>query len=322
MNCLICKNNAATVICRKLRNGEKRKVYYCKKCELGMLENLSKKENLRDFYRNEYRKKFTPKLGRATNPRQVFDIYSKFQKERVDLIKPYLSKKMRLLEIGCSAGMFLFKIKKFVKEIIGFDYDLRCAKFASKKCSCRTYDIDINNAGIPLGKFDVICMFQALEHIDDPLSLFINISKYLKPEGLLFIEVPNLYDSLLAAYKLPNYERFYFHSAHRWYFTKKSLLLLMKKAGFTGKVVFTQDYNILNHMHWLSVDKPQDSCIPGLCEPTLTLQNGLKADKKSALSEFITRTDRDYKRLLSRLGLTSNLFFIGRKKRLLKNKGS
>jgi len=312
MNCILCNRGRLSIIADKLRNGEDRSVYYCGHCKLGMLDDDKDEAQLKKFYNGQYRKTFKPDLRKVSQAPEIFGIYSGFQGARIDLIKPYLTKKMRLLEIGCSAGMFLYHVKKYVKEVTGIDYDSASARFAGRKCSCKTYDCALDDTGLARGQFDVICMFQVLEHAGDPVELLENVKRYLKPHGFLYIEVPNLRDALIEAYDLPHHHDFYFHAAHRWYFTKDSLLSLMKRAGVKGKLLFTQDYNFLNHMHWAAVDAPQRSCVQGLSDPGLPLRRGLDKLKKKALDEYILCVDRGYKKLLSKLELTSNMAFIGR----------
>ncbi len=316
MKCPLCNKNTSFVIANRLRMGEKRNVYYCKECELGVLDDKRSEAELKKFYEKTYRKKFKPKLDKVSTPEELFNIYSNFQEDRIKLIKKFLTKKMRLLDIGCSAGMFLFHIKKYVKEVVGIDYDSKSAHFASEKCSCKVFDVDIEDADLDDKMFDVICLFQVLEHVKDPYHFIKRIMKYLRPSGIIYIEVPNLYDALLHAYDLPNHQNFYFHVAHLWYFTEKSLNTLMSKAGFNGQIFFTQDYNVLNHMHWISVDAPQGDYLPGLSLPKFCLRKNLESYKKKELNAFIQRMNVEYKEMLARLKITSNISFIGRKKNM------
>lgn len=311
--CILCKRETDFIISRELREKEKANVYYCRKCKLGMLDNSRLDLDLKLFYKNNYRKKFKPVLNKRSNPETLFNIYSRFQRDRIRLLSPYLSKKMSLLEVGCSSGMFLYHIKKYVKNIFGIDYDINAAKFTSKKCSCPVFVEDIENTGLKKESLEAICMFQSLEHFRNPYESIMNLRQYLKKGGIIHIEVPNLCDSLIYAYNLSNHYKFYFHRAHLWYFTENSLKILMKKAGFKGKIYFTQDYNILNHMHWLSVDAPQNDCLQGLSSPILPLRKNLEINKAKELGNWINKIDSDYKKLLSRLKITSNIHFIGKK---------
>ena len=312
MRCLLCNKELTDIIANRLRNGQQANVYYCKRCRLGALENKGTRKDLKAFYKNDYRKIFTPKIGKPASAEELFETYNPFQQQRINLIRRHLKKDMKLLEIGCSAGMFLKQAKKYVKEIVGIDYDTKSAKYAAKKCSCRVYDTELQNSGLPLKEFDIICILQSLEHMNDPHNFLNGIKPYLKPKGLIYLEVPNLFDALLYVYKLPGHKQFYFHSAHRWYFTQRSLNLLMKRAGFLGKIYYSQDYNILNHMHWLSFDSRQQSCVKGLSSPVLPLRSSLSRIKRLRLNKFIVDMDSKYKSLLAELGITSNISYIGR----------
>lgn len=312
MKCLLCNKKTNEIVETKIRGGENRNVYYCKKCELGMLENSKKEKDLKKFYSKEYREKFTPKINKKTNAEELFKTYSPFQENRINLIKKYLNKKKRPLEIGCSSGMFLYQVKKYVKEIVGIDYDLSSAKFASKKCACPVFTEEIEKTGLEKKSFDVICAFQTLEHVSNPRDFLSGIIQYLKPGGIIYLEVPNLKDALVYAYNLPNQHIFYFHSAHLWYFTEKSLRKLTREAKLKGKIYFSQDYNILNHMNWIMNDAPQKSCIPGLSLPCLPLRKNIPVKTRKELDYFIKNTDKRYKNILARLEITSNISFIGK----------
>ena len=156
-------------------------------------------------------------------------------------------------------------------------------------------------------------MFQVLEHLENPLEFLKQIKKYLKSSGIIYIEVPNLRDALIHAYNLPHHYKFYFHKTHLWYFTKQSLMKMMGKAGFKGRIFFTQDYNILNHMHWLDCDSPQTDCIKGLSVPLLPFRNTMELAKKARLSKFMRKIDLEYKKILTKLEIASNISFIGKK---------
>ncbi|OGY62594.1 MAG: hypothetical protein A3G58_02880 [Candidatus Colwellbacteria bacterium RIFCSPLOWO2_12_FULL_46_17] len=314
MKCFLCKKQVYRVLTDELRDGTRRKVFYCIACQLGMLSENRSASELKKFYSKEYRTIGKPKLNQKSDAQELFDIYVPFQADRIRFLKPYLTKQARLLDIGCSSGMFLFHAKKYVKEVVGIDYDVAAAEFAAKKCRCRVYTEDIEKTDLPPKHFDIICLFQTVEHIPNPHELLTRLKMYLKPGGIIAIEVPNLHDALNYAYDLPLYHRFFFHASHLWYFTAHSMQKLMIQAGFKGEISYVQDYNVMNHMYWLHHDKPQDNCIPGLSEAALPLRSELPMYTKTELARFIRATDRSYKKELARLGITSNLFYIGKVK--------
>lgn len=199
MVCILCKKNANKVITKELRNGKKLQVFYCKKCDFGMLSHNSTESELKKYYAGKYRKIASPRLGFATSPKELFETAVPFQQDRIRLLKKHLGKTKRLLEVGCSAGMFLWHARKHVKEAVGIDYDSRSAKYAAHKCGCKTYDKDIEETNLKEKSFDIICAFQTLEHAQDPTGFISRYKKYLKLDGIMVIEVPNLRDALVYA---------------------------------------------------------------------------------------------------------------------------
>lgn len=279
---------------------------------MGFIENSKTDTEIKNYYRENYRREFKPEIENDSAPEDLFNFYVNFQQERLKLLKPFFSKKKRLLEIGCSAGMFLYHVRDKFKEVVGLDFDHSSAEYASKKCGCAVYTDNLIDAPLQKRSFDVISLSQTLEHVGSPLEFLLQVREYLSKEGILYIEVPNLYDALLSTYSVPYYQEFYYHSAHLYYFSKKSLGLLLQKAGISGNFHFTQDYNILNHFYWMHNNRPQASCIPGLSKPEFLFQEKVNRDVKDRLNSFLDMMDKKYKKMLSQLEITSNISFIGK----------
>ena len=146
MVCLLCHQTTGNIIARELRGGEPIPVFYCEHCQLGMLSTIAPKQVLKKFYATEYRKIASPRLGQATNPKELFELALPLQSERIKLLKKYFGKSKRLLEVGCSAGMFLWHARKYLGEVVGIDYDQRAARFAAKQCACQVFNTDILDA--------------------------------------------------------------------------------------------------------------------------------------------------------------------------------
>src|SRR3989338_10563517 len=313
-NCPLCGSRPSAVLTREIRGGLSRRVYHCGKCDLGILENGTRAE-AEKFYKKAYREQHSHKVNAGAATKELFDAYLPFQGDRLKLSRPYFGKSKTLIEVGCSSGMFLYHAKKEVGKVIGVDYDAGSAAYAAKVCGCKTYGTDITKTPIPKGSADIVCAFQTLEHVNDPIGFLKTLGEYTKPGGIVAIEVPNLYDALRSLYDLPNYHTFYFHDAHPWYFSGKSLTKAMKKAGFVGTLHYLQDYNVLNHLHWADVDAPKQGGVAQLAAPRLPLRAGASKASRTDVTNLLQKFDADYKRLLSKHRLTSNLFFVGKKTR-------
>jgi hypothetical protein len=324
--CLLCGNADNFILTGKLRYG-KGKVFQCDFCGLAWLKDNRTQKQLNEYYAKEYRKKHTPSKGLKTNPDEIFSAScGHYQEERLNNImrelKPKLSGKAftSLLEVGSSAGQFLIEAGNVFNEIYGVELDSKCAKFCEKLLQLEKGHIVNNIKRFEGKKFDVITLFQVLEHVKNPLEFIEGLKQYMDKDSYIAIEVPNLNDALLSEYELPNYKQFYFHKAHLWYFNYDTLNMLMSKLGFEGNIHFLQDYNVLNHLHWLENDKPQKNS-RGLQLPIIPL-NKIHQEKFVEASTNIVQItniqlqalNKTYIELLKDHWATSNIMFVGKLK--------
>lgn len=310
-SCYLCKGTNLTLIRDKVRYGIKRKVLKCTKCGLVFL--ASKKPDLEKFYKKDYRKLYTPVLGKAVSSKEMFDISLPLQKDRVDEIIHLLKPKMKVLDVGSSTGYFLYAIKKYVKECIGVELNKKHADFANKKKGIKTYNKPLEKTDLPKRHFDLVSVLAVLEHIEDPLSFLKTIRKYLKPGGILYLEVPNANDYLVSVFDIPGYRDFYYREPHIFYFSAKTLFRLMKKAGFVGKVKGKAYPNIINQFHWILIRKPQTNATLTYGDLSLPFLKNLDRKTKDEFSNHFKKLNRGYKKFLADNFFGSSIIFIGRK---------
>lgn len=126
------------------------------------------------------------------------------------------------LDIGCGQGDLLKSLdidnwKKFGLE--------PSPAVSSQKLSDITIINDyIENMTLYETKYDVISCISSLEHFYNPLEVMFNISKILKDEGLLFIEVPDSLDPTPQIAEFYSFE----HLSHFTHFTLELLLSFYK----------------------------------------------------------------------------------------------
>lgn len=231
MQCPVCAVSTTKILADSLRRGEGI-VYYCEACDVGFLKN-ERQVDLKEFYAEEYRKTVAHTAeAAATNAREIFDIYKKFQKSRIEIIHPYINDKTHFLEIGASAGQFLTTITDKCERLCAIEVDKDCAVFLDQE-----FDIEIDtnfleDSAFANDQFDIVTAFQVLEHTDDPVSFMKSVHHVTRPGGRVFIEVPNLYDPLLSVWNVPSYQTFYYHGDHLFYFSAKALNCVAERAGF------------------------------------------------------------------------------------------
>ena len=88
---------------------------------------------------------------------------------------------------------------------------------------------------IPVGeKYDVITLWDVIEHTDDPSDVIKSVLERLKDDGWLVVETGN--------YKSENRvkrwtKHWMYQLDHRWYFSPESMQVLLEKLGFSEFVV-------------------------------------------------------------------------------------
>jgi len=313
IKCILCGNKKLELITTQLRDSKPGSIYRCPTCDINMLKDQTEINELQNWYDGDYRKEHGPKLSQKNEYKEIHKIAVKHQEHRINFLKPYVNTKTRLLDVGCSTGSFIGAIKNYIKEAVGTDLDVGAASFAHKITGCKTFGGPLEESPFNHESFDIITMTHVLEHTFDPICFLNTINYYLKPGGFVYIEVPNLDDALLKAYNSKTFRTIFYHVAHRWYFTSRSLIKIMEKTGFEGKIFFTQMYNMLNHMQWALVDKPMSADI-AQGTPNLPMANIAPKDIEKDLQKWIRDADLAYTNILAKYGMTDQIVFIGKKK--------
>ena len=150
-------------------------------------------------------------------------------KQRVKLIRNVLKKESSLVDIGCAEGLFLQESKKHVNNVYGIEPTKSYAAYAKEKMNLDILQGTLENLECPDNSFDIVTMFHVLEHLSSPSQALTKIYSWLKKNGHIVIEVPDI-ESPTAQYKGLNWELIY--PEHRFYFSPTSLQHLLKKNNF------------------------------------------------------------------------------------------
>jgi 2-polyprenyl-3-methyl-5-hydroxy-6-metoxy-1,4-benzoquinol methylase len=308
-DCPLCRQPTASVLSTTLRRGTG-VAFYCGSCGHGFLSE-NKAPNAKNYYAENYRQEYSHNAEAvATNAREIFDVYKNYQYDRLKAITPYLSAETRLLEVAASSGQFLVNIKDRLALVNAIELDTACCRFLSVELGIEADSEFLRDSRFADKRYDVVCAFQVLEHVEDPVMFLRDLKQSAEKGAMLFIEVPNLHDPLLSIWDVKAYQKFYFHSAHLHYFTEDSLRKTAQLAGFDSaqvEISFTQDYNLLNHLSWIMNNGPQATCNIGLSEIDLA---GTDADMSAWLTAKMKTLNDEYVSRLIEKKATANMMMM------------
>lgn len=234
--CDLCENGDFQIFATRGRHGMKLQTVICQGCGLVYTNpRMSELEN-REFYKNRYWGKFKNK----TVPDE------RFFRRRLPKIKPilgqmrtYLRPGVSVLEIGCGVGALLHSMRATVASdgtFIGIEPHQGHAQFAreAKQLDVRAGLLNEVSQELKPASFDLVVMNHVLEHTPSPTEVFLAVRKLLKPRGVLVVEVPNVE---APGSRLSHF----FHVAHHYAFSPRTLHRLAQKTGFLANRVIALD---------------------------------------------------------------------------------
>ncbi|MDD5290332.1 MAG: class I SAM-dependent methyltransferase [Patescibacteria group bacterium] len=199
-------------------------IYQCRKCQLAWVGNTKIAEQAISCYGAENFDEAYEK--ERDNRKKTAGILVRKIKE----IKP----QGKLLDIGCYSGIFLEAAEEAGYEIFGIEASGHALSVAAKKIKG---DLRVGMAENVLLEFsdkyfDIITLFDVLEHLREPKKVLFLINKKLKDDGLLVFSTPD-FSSFFS--KLQGKKWHAFLPQHLFYFSIKNLVSLLAQTGFIYK---------------------------------------------------------------------------------------
>lgn len=148
----------------------------------------------------------------------------------LNLVTRFCLEPQNLLDIGCSTGIFLSAAQQAGWNVTGLEPSRWAADIASSRLSGTEIVVStLEKAVFPAENFDIITLWDVIEHLPYPSEVLLSIHRWLKPSGWLFLNTPNIASiparALGARWMLLLRE-------HIWYFTPQTLQILLSKCGF------------------------------------------------------------------------------------------
>lgn len=176
----------------------------------------------------------------------------------------------KVLDVGCSSGVFLDMMRTKGWDVAGVELCGEFVKLAKELFGLENiFNGTLEEARFEDESFDLITMWDLVEHVPDPFSLLLEAERILKPTGLLLILTPDenslikyltnmSYRITLGHYKLP--VSVIYDEHHLFYFNLRSIDYALKNAGLRPTVRMKESTALDRILgpdsdHWLKKNK-------------------------------------------------------------------
>lgn len=231
MKCSLCGRK--TVKSMKVVDGVS--IYECENCKLGFVDQKKiVKKNLDKLYRlNEYKKEEEMIVSRLD---PIIDNIIRHKSSGT------------VLEIGPGHGLLsslLLKKGKYELDVV--EPYLNPHYLSGQSYELHKTDLD-RFLKTNKKKFDLIVMFDVIEHLKDPFTSLHKLKNILGKDGVLVIQTPN-YQSFMQSMSMK--WSWWMIEDHKWFFSTKSLKKTLSKSGLNK--IYEQTYE-----DWIDFKKNLD----------------------------------------------------------------
>jgi 2-polyprenyl-3-methyl-5-hydroxy-6-metoxy-1,4-benzoquinol methylase len=210
-------------------------IWECGRCTLRFTQDIPQQADIAAYYKSENYISHSNTSKGLVN-RLYLRVRERSLKNKRKLVQSYCNAESmpRLLDVGCGIGSFMDHMRQHGWLVEGVEPSETARENAVKQYGLFVYPPDkfFDNT---LGDFDIITMWHVLEHVHQLNEYMERLKALMRPQGTLFIAVPNFtsydatkYKEHWAAYDVPR---------HLYHFSPESMRLLLEKHGMTLRTI-------------------------------------------------------------------------------------
>ena len=256
--CNLCGGTEVSILSTRSRSGNPLRTVICQAC--GLVWSDPRPHDARQFYEAEYRLAY--KNTYSPKPKHVVRA-GKVALSRFGKIAQLLSSQKTVLDVGTGGGEFAYLLQSLGHVVNGIEPNRGYADHSIQQYGLTVRVGFVQDATFDPASFDIVTIWHVLEHTEDPGFILARLRSWLKPDGVLVVEVPNVEATCQAP-------RNTFHEAHLYNFNVVSLRRLAKKQGLyeTSHLISQDGGNITMFFTRTEPLITDQFCavIPGNCE--------------------------------------------------------
>jgi SAM-dependent methyltransferase len=148
---------------------------------------------------------------------------------RVQQLARWLPPGKRVFEIGCSYGLFLH-VARDRWQVAGCDVAAEPCRHARDVLGLDVRAGDFTELPLRRGEVDAFCLWDTIEHLNDPARDLAWMAELLEPGGLLALTTGDI-GSRLARWRGPRWRQLH-PPTHVWYYSRETMRLMLERFGF------------------------------------------------------------------------------------------
>ena len=239
--CEVCGSKEDPIVKYGRYNAVNKNLYHiceCEYCHFQFVYPKPSEESLTVFYnthsKNDYKNYVAARELKIKWASFLLDVVERFK-------KPF----GKLLDVGCASGFAMEAAKAKGWDPYGIDISAENLMFVTEGLKCRVQCGTLSQITLS-DEYQLVLMFDVLEHVPSPRETLLKIKKLLMPEGLVAFTLPCI-DSFSGKF----FGRSWYHyapPAHLNYFDIKTFAMLCDDLGFEIihhqwiKKIFTLNY--------------------------------------------------------------------------------
>jgi SAM-dependent methyltransferase len=209
-------------------------IHRCSNCELLFVHPQPSTEELGKLYSAAYfsrGNKYAAALEPQHDPNWLND------QAKVELIKRWCARGT-LLDVGCALGGFLAVAQEHGFEVEGVEIAEYAAEQARTRLHIKVTNSDIYSAALAPESYDVITMWDVIEHLPDPNLALEKITRALRPKGYVAFSTGDVSSTWarLTGKRWPLLTP----PQHLYFFSQRSMSDLLKRHNFSVKEIHYQ----------------------------------------------------------------------------------
>ena len=207
-------------------------VVTCRECNLTYVTpRLTNADLIEHVYNEGYWNSSEAKTRGYTDYISDAELYLKTYRRRLAVVRRHFKAPGRVLDVGCAAAYFLSVMKDEGWQVTGLEpSEAVRAEAAGRIGAENVMDGLLGQVDLEPGSFDLITLWDVLEHIPDPVAALSAARELLAPGGKLLIETQNV-NSRAAEWLGPKWQH-YKHTEHIYHFNPKTLGAILERAGW------------------------------------------------------------------------------------------